>query len=241
MYGLIARRAAFLVLLVVWGALAATAGWLFICELPVRLARRTLTASPAVEYYLYAPPDPTARARFPVFVAVHGTGGSGADMFRIWQPHAEREGFVLVCPSFQAGYHRLEAGAGADLVDILDEVMQQHPPRRPVFLAGFSGGAQFVHRWAFLHPDKVCGVAALSAGAYDPPPQKAKGVPFLVSVGRADTGPPNRVTLARWFHGALIQAGYRADLRIYDGVGHSLCEAAIEDTLTFYRRAQSAR
>jgi pimeloyl-ACP methyl ester carboxylesterase len=163
-------------------------------------------------------------------------------MYRVWRSHAEREGFVLVCPSFQPGYQRLEAGADADLTAILDEVAQTQPAiRRPVFLVGFSGGAQFVHRWAFRHPAEVCGVAALSAGDYDLPPPGARGVPFLVSVGSADTGPPNRVTLARWFHEALVRAGYRADLRIYEGVGHWLCEAAITDTLAFYRSVRPGR
>jgi poly(3-hydroxybutyrate) depolymerase len=238
------RRALFLALFLVLSILVIIAGWLFVRDLPVRQARRTVAGMPALEYYLYAPPVRDAAQRLPVVVAVHGTGGSGADMYRVWRSHAEREGFVLVCPSFPPGYQRLEAGADADLTDILDEVARDQPAiRQPVFLVGFSGGAQFVHRWAFRHPDEVCGVAALSAGSYDPPPAGARGVPFLVAVGSADTGPPNRVTLARWFHGALTQADPygRADLRIYEGVGHWLCEAAIEDTLTFYRSVRPGR
>ncbi len=234
------QRALFLGLPLVLTVLVGVAGWLGLRQLELWPARHTLAANPAQEYYLYVPAgQPVA----PVFVAVHGTGGSGADMYRVWQPHAAREGFVLVCPSFRPGYQRLEAGADEGLTAILDEVAREHPAAcggRSVFLVGFSGGAQFVHRWTFRHPDRVCGVAALSAGAYDPPPVGARGVPFLVGVGSADTGPPNRVTLARWFHGALVQAGYHADLRVYDGVGHWLCDAAIADTLAFYRRDFSA-
>lgn len=230
----------FLAAILAVAALVVVAGWLALRRLEVWPARHTLAANPAQEYYLYVPAGQPAA---PVFVAVHGAGGSGADMYRVWAAHAEREGFVLVCPSFQAGYQRLEAGADEGLTAILDEVAREHPAarsRRPVFLVGFSGGAQFVHRWAFRHPDQVCGVAALSAGSYDPPPVGARGVPFLVTVGGADTGPPNRVTLARWFHEALTKTGYRADLRVYDGVGHWLCDAAIEDTLAFYRRVRLA-
>jgi len=230
------RRVGFLALLVVLGVLVTAAGWLLVRDLPVWQARRTVAGRPSLEYYLYVPPVRDVSQRLPMVVAVHGTGSSGADMHRVWRAYAEHEGFVLVCPSFQPGYQRLEAGADADLTAILDEVAQTQPAlRRPVFLVGFSGGAQFVHRWAFLYPHEVCGVAALSAGFYDPPPARARTVPFLVAVGSRDIGPPNRVTLAHWFHGALVQAGYRADLRVYDGVGHWLCAAAIEDTLAFYR------
>ncbi|MBU0491652.1 MAG: alpha/beta fold hydrolase [Chloroflexi bacterium] len=234
------RRVVFLGLFLVLAALMVWAGWLGLRWLEARPARHALAANPAQEYYLYVPPGATAEDPAPIMVVVHGTGGSGADMYRIWQPAAEQEGFCLVCPSFGPGYHRLEAGADESLLAILDEVAREQPAARggqPVLLVGFSGGAQFVHRWAFRHPGRVCGVAALSAGAYDPPPRDAtRRPPFLVSVGSVDTGPPNRVTLARWFHEALVQAGYEADLRVYEGVGHRLCDAAIADVLTFYQR-----
>jgi len=50
-------------------------------------------------------------------------------------------------------------------------------------VSGFSGGAQFAHRFAFAHPERVRAVAAHSAGSYDPPPARARHLPFLVTVG----------------------------------------------------------
>jgi len=241
--GMRVRRAVFGGLFLVLAVLVVCAAWLGLRRLEVLWARRVLAADPAQEYYLYVPPDRSAGRPAPVCVAVHGAGSDGAEMFRVWLPHAERESVALVCPSFAAGYQRLQAGADEALLAILDEVAREHPATgRPVFLVGFSSGAQFVHRWAFRHPDQVCGVTALSAGSYDPPPREpTRKPPFLVAVGSADTGPPNRVTLARWFHGALVKAGYHADLRVYDGVGHWLCEAAVEDVLAFYQTVRPGR
>ena len=41
------------------------------------------------EYYLYLPEDYSPDRRWPVFVGVHGSGGSGRDCWNDWQPYAE--------------------------------------------------------------------------------------------------------------------------------------------------------
>jgi predicted esterase len=99
--------------------------------------------------------------------------------------------------------------------------------------SGFSGGAQFAHRFAYAHPERTQAVAAHSAGWYDPPPSWARQVPFLVTVGLEDT---QRVEWARWFARSLEREGYEVELVEIAGVGHSLSEEAIQETLVFFRR-----
>jgi predicted esterase len=169
----------------------------------------------------------------PVFVFVHGTGGSGRDCIKLWRGYADQDGFVAVCPQFQLGYQTLDGKEDEKLLAILDEVARQQATTSKAFVSGFSGGAQFAHRFAFAHPERVQAVAAHSAGWYDAPPQEARQIPFLVTVGLNDK---KRIEWARWFTRSLKDAGYDAKLVEFEGVGHSLCEQAIQETMTFFRR-----
>jgi pimeloyl-ACP methyl ester carboxylesterase len=108
--------------------------------------------------------------------------------------------------------------------------------RYPLFAAAqsFSGKKRrFAHRFAFAHPNRSQAVAAHSAGWYDPPPAGARAVPFLVAVGLSDA---TRIEWACWFAGSLQREGYDARLVEIAGVGHSLSEQAIQETLTLFRR-----
>jgi hypothetical protein len=62
-----------------------------------------------------------------------------------------------------------------------------------MFLHGFSGGSQFVHRFAMNFPQYVCGVSAHSGGSwatdgYGQINTRAKKIPFAISCGEKDTG-----------------------------------------------------
>ena len=74
---------------------------------------------------------------------------------------------------------------------------------------GHSGGAQFAHRFAFAHPERVLGVSAHSAGTWATGERfgkinpRARHIPFLVSCGEKDTqkafrkSPKTRID---WYH-----------------------------------------
>jgi poly(3-hydroxybutyrate) depolymerase len=55
-----------------------------------------------------------------------------------------------------------------------------------VFLFGYSGGAQFVHRFVMAHPDRVASAAVSSAGWYTFP---NAGLPYPLGIG-STTGLP---------------------------------------------------
>ncbi|HEX5809145.1 MAG TPA: hypothetical protein VFY25_10805, partial [Anaerolineales bacterium] len=52
-----------------------------------------------VEYYLYVPENYSADREWPLFVGIHGAGGNGLQCWQLWQAYADREGFILLCPS----------------------------------------------------------------------------------------------------------------------------------------------
>jgi predicted esterase len=195
--------------------------------------RRTLETDHSQEYWLYVPSQCTADRTCTAFVFVHGTGGSGQLFIKLWHDHADNEEFVLVCPTFPLGYQTLDGSEDEKLLAILDEVGQHQPIDNKAFVGGFSGGAQFAHRFAFAHPERTLAVAAHSAGWYDPPPKGARRMPFLVTVGLEDT---KRIEWARWFSRRLEQEGYDVTLVEIPGVGHSLSEQAIQETLALFRR-----
>ncbi|MEV0384150.1 hypothetical protein [Nonomuraea sp. NPDC050643] len=128
-------------------------------------------------YCLYVPSahDPDGAA-LPLAVLQHGTGRRGPqyrDNFAEW---AEERGCVVLAPLFPAGIgddphdlHGFKFLRYGDirfdhaLLAIVDEVGERFNVRTERFLLhGFSGGGQFVHRFAYLHPDRLAG---LSIGA----------------------------------------------------------------------------
>ncbi|MGC8873898.1 MAG: hypothetical protein ACP5SI_05555 [Chloroflexia bacterium] len=202
--------------------------------------RKTSKAYPDQVYYLYLPEGFSPTRRWPVWVSVHPSDGDGRSMLLTWLRYADAEGFVLISPTFGPGYNRLEGKEDERLLAILDEVRAEIPVEERVFLVGFSGGAQFVHRFAFRHPDRVLGVSAMSAGQYDPPPTGGQPVPFLVTVGSEDCVDPDRVAIAQEFVRRLQEAGYPVKFEIIPDVAHAVSDRAITLTVAFFAQLHAA-
>lgn len=184
---------------------------------PGQVVRRALRSDPSQEYLVYVPASGGAGA--PVFVTAHGISRNAEEHATLFAPYAAARGVVLVAPCFTRDrdddYQRLgRTGRGrrADLAlnAILEEVgALTGASTRRIHLFGFSGGAQFAHRYAMAHPDRVAGVVVASAGWYTFPdsdvpypcglgsseavagvrfdPDAFLRVPFSVLVGGADT------------------------------------------------------
>ena len=136
------------------------------------------------EYYLYLPEGYTEDVEWPVFVGVHGSGGSGKDCWSMWQRFADEEGFILLSPSLsdeRGGWYQED---GEDMVAaILNQIYLEYSIENRVFMAGFSAGAQFVQGFAFDIPSYVYAVSMLSATIYYPPNPASSHIPFLVTIG----------------------------------------------------------
>lgn len=162
---------------------------------PGRIQLRRATSDPALRYYTWVHPQPRPGA--PWLVAVHGISRDPREQIRLLQPAAAAAGVSLVAPRFDAGrfpgYQRLGLtgpGARSDqaLLAILDDLRAVGGAGPHIDLFGFSGGAQFAHRFALLHPHVVRRLVLAAAGWYTwPDPARA----FPHGVGSpAGTPPP---------------------------------------------------
>ncbi|MDX5361974.1 MAG: hypothetical protein LPL00_10870 [Alphaproteobacteria bacterium] len=110
-------------------------------------------------------------------VAIHGISRNAGEHLRAYRALAESSGRILIAPRFRSPAHPRYQQLGTEerpadraLIGILDEVAAGLArPARPVILIGFSGGAQFAHRFAMAHPERVAALGLGAAGWYTLP------------------------------------------------------------------------
>jgi predicted peptidase len=127
-------------------------------------------------YCLYVPTVHQRTTRkLPLVVVVHGTGRTAERYRTMFREFAEEHGCIVLAPLFPAGiiepddlnnYKRIryhDIRYDRVLLDMIDQVGARYSVDTERFLLqGFSGGGQFVHRFAYLHPHRL---SALSIGA----------------------------------------------------------------------------
>lgn len=156
-----------------------------------QVLRRARHDDPTQEYFVYAPVSAGAGA--PLFVGVHGISRNAHELARRFSDHCEKFKVVLVAPYFTQGhsrdYQRLgRSGRGpradAALHSILEEVAWLTGAATARFhLFGFSGGAQFAHRYAMAYPHRVAGAVVAAAGWYTFPDAR-KRFPYGIRASR---------------------------------------------------------
>jgi pimeloyl-ACP methyl ester carboxylesterase len=153
----------------------------------------------ALQIQVYPPARPAAGRPVPVLVALHGMGGDGPGFAGPLLDQAQRNGWLVVAPTFGYGdwrdpeqVRRDEAAFLPRLKQRLDDLPAQTglrvEPR--ALLYGFSRGCQLGHRFAEFYPRAVSGVASLSCGTYTLPYTRAQpetaGLPLAFPFGLAD-------------------------------------------------------
>lgn len=138
-----------------------------------RLPFQACPSEPRCSYCLYVPEQP-ARA---VCAYVHGTERDAASYREALIPFAEACGCIILTPLFPAGiiepddvdnyknirFHDIRFDHL--LLAMVDEVVQQYGlTERRFLLGGFSGGAQFAHRFYYLHPQRLLALSAAAPG-----------------------------------------------------------------------------
>lgn len=146
-------------------------------------------------YFLYAPASAGPGAE--LFVSVHGLARNAVSHVMRFRKYAERAGAVLIAPFFSKDQHRLfqrlAPGAGgrrpdAALNAAIEEVerMLKRPPA-PAYFFGYSGGGQFVHRYAMRHPARVKSAVLAAPGWFTfPNPETPFPHGLAPSSGEAD-------------------------------------------------------
>jgi pimeloyl-ACP methyl ester carboxylesterase len=143
----------------------------------IRVGRR-----PRQACYLYVPHRVEQPAR--LLVAVHGISRNAREHAELFATLAAERGVIVVAPRFGrkcfAGYQRLAPDRGGRPADaVFDEIIVEvrallDLPEAPLHLFGFSGGGQFVHRYAMAHPEKVARAVIGAAGWYTFPDPGAR-------------------------------------------------------------------
>jgi len=162
--------------------------------------------TPTVDVLTYAPTS-LVRDRAPI-VFVHGYKREAQEQLRLLEPLAEQSGRCLIAPFFSRTAHpryqrlgRGQDGLRADhyLDACLGVAAQRHGVDVEKFiLCGFSGGAQFAHRYTLLHPHRVCKLLAIAAGWYtfpDPGLAFPRGLDARGRLRRANLNPEAFLTV----------------------------------------------
>src|SRR5947209_4824050 len=133
---------------------------------------------PANDFQLYVPTHAADRGPLQVLVAVHGMHGNGVAFGGSLIGAAERNGWILVAPTFRYRDNFSPDGVLQDDTDLLPQLKQYLddlpaktglPIQQKVLLYGFSRGGQIVHRFAEFYPDRTLAVALFAAGNYTLP------------------------------------------------------------------------
>ncbi|MEL7022318.1 MAG: hypothetical protein AAGL69_01150 [Pseudomonadota bacterium] len=143
-------------------------------QLAGRVFLRVLPSAPHIRYLVCPGPD---LPNGPVLVAVHGIGRDPRALLSALSDRAQQDGFTLIAPIFDeltfSDYQRLgRSGRGerADLAlnSIIADAESAFDIIGAMHLFGFSGGAQFAHRYLYAWPNQFKTAALVAAGWYTP-------------------------------------------------------------------------
>ena len=188
-----------------------------------------------MDCWVYAPDQIDPNTTYWLVVGVHGYKGKGqgAGGYKSW---AKRGDVIVIGPSFlsqgQEAYQYAGSRSCKKLIRLFEDLKKEYKLHDKMFVAGFSGGAQFAHRFAMNESKYVCGVAAHSGGTwanngYGKISSKGKGIPFAISCGEKDTGksfpsaPVGRLEWYKSFERDIDKKGFTYIGGTWPGVGHS--------------------
>ena len=154
--------------------------------------RHRLSDALGTEYFRL--PPGVGRGARGTLVIVHGQNRDVDSLVAAFLPYAIRLGLDLIAPEFTATRHRgyqrlLTSDPSRNAVDVLDEVLSDAGVgvNERVLLFGFSGGAQFAHRYAIARPDRILALSIAAAGWYTfPTPNQP--FPYGVAPGSLPVG-----------------------------------------------------
>jgi len=147
-------------------------------------------------------------------IVLPGLGNEGRDLAQEFVSAAEEHRWLLLAPSPDYDPIANETLTLADLrvdeslVALADQVMAQSRFHLApaIDVVGFSRGAQSAHRFALRHPERVAGLATLSAGTYTMP---TSSEPYPLGIG----------DFALWNHQRPFDAAALRRVRVFVGVG----------------------
>ncbi|SIS44282.1 hypothetical protein SAMN05421760_101602 [Neptunomonas antarctica] len=141
---------------------------------PGKSSRITFAASLSLPMWVFRPSHETNSQK--VIIAVHGISRNSIEQIEAYSLLAEKHGLWLLAPEFSEenfpGYQRLAKDPLSPRSDLaLNRLLLAYKTQRnitdlKIHLCGYSGGAQFAHRYALLHPYNLASLTLVSAGWY---------------------------------------------------------------------------
>lgn len=198
------------------------------------------------DYWVYTPDTIDPDKTYTLVVGVHGARGKGkgAAGHAIW---VNKHDVIVLGPSYvneDGAFQYLGGNTDKQTIDLFKKLRKKYKLHDKLFIAGFSGGSQYAHRFAMKYPEIVSGCAAHSGGTWATgdyaqrakPNPKARGVLFVISCGENDTkksfgeAPFGRLEWAKKYEKLLDKGGYIYDARWWSGVGHNYAKGARQQT-----------
>ena len=188
-----------------------------------------------VEYYLYVPRAYSPEKEWPLFIGIHGAGGDGLECWYLWQRFAEKEGFILLCPTIPGNANGYRQDIGEKTTwSAITEIKKDYHIQQRMFLSGFSAGGIFIQGFAAHYPGYVSGLSILSAGMYIEPATFSEYVPMLIVIGGKDD--PFAVKTSVVFTSRLQEAGFDVDYVLLPEIDHAITPTGIDLTIDLFKK-----
>lgn len=178
-----------------------------------------------ISAFLYRPTR--SASDLPPLVAVHGISREAKEQAELFSDMAEKTGRTVIAPRFGreywANYQRITNSDRADLalLGLLRWLEERGiASTGQIDLFGYSGGAQFSHRFAMLYPHKIARLNIAAAGWYCMPDDSAAHPYGLASSNqkRVDWGARMRASLDTYL---------RLPITVFVGAEDQLSDAAV--------------
>lgn len=177
---------------------------------------------------LYVPAGYSPDTPAPLFIGLHGAGGSGANWSGFY-PAAENRSMILLAPDSRGGtWDLIRRGEFGPDVDFLDQALNHtfqrcRVDRTRVALGGFSDGASYALSLGVSNGDLFTHLVAYSPGFYRHGDRSRVKPRIFVSHGTRDPILPFSTTRDRIVP-QLRDAGYDVTFQEFDG-GHEVPSA----------------
>ena len=183
---------------------------------------RTIDGMSQLEYYVYIPESYQDNGK--ILHTIHGISRNAEEHIQGFIAQSERHGSVLVAPLFSREnfprYQQLGTNVQQERADMaFDHILQDAQEwlkvsPAPMRMFGFSGGGQFLHRYAMFYPKRVAKMVLAAPGWYTFPDPDRK-YPYGLKSTR--DWPHLQFSLERFLQiPTLVLTGEEDDLRDKD-------------------------
>lgn len=195
-----------------------------------------------LEYAYYVPKSLKPQKNIEAVILVPGLNGKGDSILdQTWINYAEQKNKIIIAPSFvfegekafqtEKSYQYPKAWSGGALKAVLKQFSDKGYHISSLYMMGFSAGAQFVARYAFLYPQQVKKCAIIASGGND---KITKRVPvkFFYGIGKNDAS--HRRSFADTFEKEAKSKHISVIKKEYGNAGHNLTQEMQNDVRQFF-------